>query len=261
MKLVIIFLFALCSAVTGFTQQSPAYDFKSASTGITYSITVKAPPGFDSSKAYKVLYVPDGSLKMGNYILGTNKNWAATVPKDVVIVAIAHKGEHTIQRQRDFIPSDAGGYHTPQFAQAHKFYLFLKNELLPHIAKKVPHVKMKAFTGHSFSGLFCLYTTLQPDKLFDRHFAISPSVWANYGEINKIEKQYAAADKTLAANLHIWAGTLEVFNKVLSSATSYYNTVKDRKYQGCRIEFETIAWANHISILKPAIDKVMKALE
>lgn len=238
-------------------QQAAVANFKSANTGDTYTLTIKTPKGFDSSKSYKVVYVPDGNLKMGNYILGTNKDWAATVPGDCVIVAIAHQNGHEMQRQRDFIPSDAGGYSNNKFGQAKKFYLFLKNELIPHVNKKVPHRKQTAFIGHSFSGLFCLYTTLQPDKLFDRHYAISPSCWANYYELKKIEAQYAAANKNLAAQVHIWAGTLEVFNKVLASATEYYNTVKGRRYKGCTIQFKTIRWANHISILKPAIDEIM----
>jgi uncharacterized protein len=235
-------------------------DFKSAETGDTYTVAVKKPNGFDSSKTYQVIYAPDGSLKLGNYIIGTDKDWAATLPKQTVVITVAHQNGHVMQRQRDFIPSDAGGYSDKEFGQAKKFYQFLKKELLPWALKKVPHQSKKVFIGHSFSGLFCLYLTLQNDKLFDKHYAISPSVWANHEEIMKIEKNYAETHKKLAATVTIFAGSLEVLNKVLSSATRFYEKVRERKYEGCKIRFETINWANHYSIIKPAVDKIMKEL-
>lgn len=243
-----------------FAQKTEVTDLKSLNTGDTYTISIKTPRNFSKEKSYKVVYVPDGSIKMGNYILGTDKSWAATIPADVVVVAIGHQNGHDMQRQRDFIPSDAGGYSSKEFGQASKFYRFLKNELIPSVKAKIPHQKTTGFIGHSFSGLFCLYLTLQPDKLFDKHFAISPSVWANYEELMKIEKKYSEKNKTLSANIHIYAGSLEVLNKVLVSATKFYDTVKARKYTGCTISFETIPWANHISMIKPGVDKALKAL-
>lgn len=260
MKTVIFFLLFLPGLLPASAQKTESSDFKSSNTGDTYTISVKTPKGFSTAKSYKVVFVPDGSLKMGNYVLGTDKSWAATIPADVVVVTIGHQNGHEMQRQRDFIPSDAGGYSTKEFGQASKFYLFLKNELIPSIKKKVPNQKTTGFIGHSFSGLFCLYLLLQPDKLFDKHFAISPSVWANYEELMKIEKTYSEKNKTLSANVHIYAGSLEVLNKVLSSATKFYNTVKDRKYTGCTISFETVPWANHISMIKPGVDKALTAL-
>jgi uncharacterized protein len=260
MKKSITLFLLLIVFYTTTAQKKETTDFKSSYTGDTYTLTIRYPAGFSSSKSYKIVYVPDGSLKIGNYILGTSKSWAATIPADVAVVAIGHQNGHEMQRQRDFIPSDAGGYSSKEFGQASKFYKFLKNELIPHIKAKIPNQKTTGFIGHSFSGLFCLYLLLQPDKLFDKHFAISPSVWANYEELIKIEKKYSEKNNSLTANVQIFAGSLEVLNKVLASATKFYNTVKDRKYRGCKISFETVPWANHISMIKPGVDKALKAL-
>jgi predicted alpha/beta superfamily hydrolase len=260
MKKSILQILFLLFIIPAFAQKRMAEDFKSINTGDTYTVTIRYPANFNTTKSYKVVYVPDGSLKMGNYILGTSKSWAAKIPADVVVVTIGHQNGHEMQRQRDFIPSDAGGYSTKEFGQANKFYRFLKNELIPYVKGKIPNQETTGFIGHSFSGLFCLYLLLQPDKLFDKHFAISPSVWANYEEIIKIEKQYSEKNKTLNAHVQIYAGSLEVLNKVLYSATKFYNTVKDRKYKGCTISFETVPWANHISMIQPGVDKALKAL-
>ena len=89
--------------------------------------------------------------------------------------------------------------------------------------KKYPNKKERVFIGHSFGGLFCLYTLFKEDKLFDRHFAISPSVWANYYELDKIEGTAAldtiymatVADLGLQSHYGISAGNESQYNAAL----------------------------------------------
>lgn len=226
-------------------------------TGDKYVIKIK---NHNPQINQHVIYVADGSLKLGNYLLGTDASWKAALPANCVVVTIAHIGDWSMKRQRDFIPSDAGGYKDEKFAQGSKFYLFLKDELQPFINKKITKQIDRSFVGHSFSGLFSLYASLQTEKLFDRYFAISPSIWANYYELDKIEKAYAEKQKTLNGKIMLFAGGLEIFNKVLSSTTAYYNTVKDRNYKGLSISFVEINNANHFSIIKPAVDKILKSI-
>ena len=106
-----------------------------------------------------------------------------------------------------------------------------------------------------------MYTLLQKDKLFDSHFAISPSIWANYYELDKLEAKYAKNNKALNANVTLYVGGLEFLNKVLYSTRSFYNTMKERKYIGLTIDKVEIGNANHFSIRKPAIDKIFEILK
>jgi predicted alpha/beta superfamily hydrolase len=237
--------------------QIAGHNISSKHTGDKYVIKIK---NHNPQISQHVIYVADGSLKLGNYILGTDESWKATVPANCVIVTIAHVGDWSMKRQRDFIPSDAGGYKDGKFAQSNKFYLFLKDELQPFINKKITKQIDRSFIGHSFSGLFSLYASLQTEKLFERYFAISPSIWANYYELDKIEKAYAEKQKILNGTIMLFAGGLEILNKVLSSTTAYYKTVKGRNYQGLSISFVEINNANHFSIIKPAVDKILKSI-
>jgi len=104
--------------------------------------------------------------------------------------------------------------------------------------------------------LFCLYASLKNENLFQGYFAISPSVWANDRELMKIEELFAKSHTDLFARIHIYAGGLEVFNKVLSSSRAFYSTLQERKYPNTQISFEVIPTANHFSVRKPAIDKI-----
>ncbi len=226
-----------------------------------FVITVRKPAGYSDTKKYHHVYMTDGSLGIADYVLGKEKSWAATIPNSCVIIAISHIGDWHEKRPRDFIPADITKNVETNFGKAELFYLFLKEELIPHIEKNMSNKKDRAFIGHSFGGLFCLYTLLKEDKLFDRHFAISPSVWANYYELNKLEEQYAKKHKSLKADITIYVGGLEFLNKVLYSTRSFYNTVSDRKYAGCHIRKHEIGNANHFSIRKPAIDRIFESLK
>jgi predicted alpha/beta superfamily hydrolase len=238
-------------------QAGEEHTIVSKHTGDKYIITIKN--HYPALKQH-VVFVADGSLKLGQYILGTDDSWKATVPANCVIVAIAHVGDWHEKRRRDFIPSDAGGYQDEVFGKSLNFYLFMKNELFPFINKKITNQLDRCFVGHSFSGLFSLYASLQKDKLFEKYFAISPSVWANYYELEKIENKYSQSAKALNGKIFLYAGTLEVFNRVMSSTSDYYNTLQSRKYAGLSVSFLPIQNANHFSIIKPAVDNIFKSI-
>lgn len=223
----------------------------------SFLLQIRIPANYQKNKSYHHIYLADGSLKMGNYVLGKDSSWRASIPENCIIITIAHFGDYSMKRQRDFLPSDAGGYSDPKFGRAQQFYLFLKNTLIPSINKQFGAKKSSAFIGHSFSGLFCVYTLFQEDKLFDRHFAISPSIWANYNELMKMEVAHAKKSKRLHGNLDLLAGGLEVFNKVLSSTTKFYNQTLERKYEGYKVSFNTVNNANHYSIIKPGVDRAL----
>ena len=164
-------------------------------------------------------------------------------------------------RQRDFIPSDGGGYHSNEFGQASKFYLFIKNELMPFVDKDIRKQKTKIFIGHSFAGLLALYFSLKENKLFDQYFAISPSVWANHQDILKIEEKYKEKKDAYDATIYLYAGSLEMFNKVLGSTTRFYHILKERGYKGLSIYYQEIAWANHFATVNKVVPGIFQQLK
>jgi predicted alpha/beta superfamily hydrolase len=237
--------------------QNGEYSFSSKHTADKYTVTIK---NYNPQLRQHIVYVADGSLKLGQYILGTDAKWKAAVPSNCVIVTIAHTGDWHEKRRRDFIPSDEGGYNDEQFGRSKNFYLFLKEELFPFVNKKITNPIDRSFIGHSFSGLFSLYASLQAEKLFDKYYAISPSIWANYYELNKIEKACFDKKQQVKGKIFLYAGSLEIFNKVLSSTREYYNTLQERKYAGLSVELQEIRNANHFSVIKPAVDNIFKSI-
>lgn len=261
LRIVTIFVLLTCNVIELFSQSPESFSIHSTATGDTYQVKVMTPEGFSSAGQYHLVYIADGSIGLGEYVSGTNENWKASQPSNLVIITIGHSGDWQSKRARDFIPSDAGGFSSKEFGQAKNFYAFLKSELMPRIAEKFKSPKTKVFIGHSFGGLFALYAALKNEKIFDRYFAISPSVWANHYELMKIEQGYAARNKTLAADIHIYVGSLEFLNKVLSSSRKFEKVVRSRNYKDLQLQFTEIRNANHYSVRKPAIDRIFSQLK
>lgn len=237
--------------------QQTKEEIVSAKTGDTYELIIRKPKNFDSTKTYHLVYFTDAGIKSGKVILPQSEENI----KNCILIGIAHKGDWETKRQRDFIPSDAGGYNDKNFGQASKFFLFMKEELIPYINKKFSKQKSKIFIGHSFGGLLALYMSMRENRLFDHFYAISPSVWANYKELMKIEKQYAAVNKKYNSNISIYAGSLEFLNKVLSSSQEFYNTVKTRNYAGLSIYYSTIDGVNHYGIVPKIVPNILRQLK
>jgi len=248
--LLILFPFSLAS-------QESKEDFQSAKTGDSYQIIIRRPKGFDSTKVYHLVYFTDAGINSGKTILSQPEENT----KNCILIGIAHKGDWDTKRQRDFIPSDAGGYSDKDFGQASKFFLFMKDELVLYINKKFAKQKSKVFIGHSFGGLLALYMSMKENKLFDHYYAISPSVWANYYELMKIEKDYATKNKEYNAAISIYAGSLEFLNKVLTSSKEFYTTAKGRNYKGLSITNSVINGVNHYGIVPEVIPGILKELK
>ena len=238
------------------TSQQTKEDFRSVKTGDTYQLIIKRPKEFDSTKAYHHVYFTDAAIKSGRVIL----DQPLDSTKNCILIGIAHTGDWNTKRQRDFIPSDAGGYSNNNFGQASKFFLFMKEELMPYIKKKFPKQKTDVFIGHSFGGLLALYMSMKENKLFDHYFVISPSVWANYYELMKIEKEYAATNKNYNSAISIYAGSLEFLNKVLSSSKEFYDKVKERKYNGLTISRTVVSGVNHYGIVSKVVPWIFRQL-
>jgi uncharacterized protein len=234
------------------------FKIHSISTSDDYIIDIRKPTHFDSLHSYHVIIAADDKIGLGQYLLGTNPSWKATLPDSCIIITIGHIGNWHDKRARDFLPSDISKDSSENFGKASLFYSFLKEELFLQLKKKFPNQKDLSFIGHSFSGLFCLYASFQKDHLFDHYFAISPSVWANDEELLKIENEYAKINNDLEADIHIYAGGLEIFNKVLSSSKEFYTSIRSRNYKNLYIDFTTIPGANHFSVRKPAVDKILE---
>ncbi len=79
----------------------------------------------------------------------------------------------------------------------------------------------------------------------------------NESELSKIEENYSKRRKILQARIDIQAGGLEFFNMVLTSTKKFREATSARGYKDYNLTYSTVGNANHYSIIKPAVDKIM----
>jgi len=132
-----------------------------------------------SSERYEVIYLTDGEwvsdLFPFIYRFAEGENY---VPP-VIIVAIPNTYINKAnQRDRDFLPVHVDN--PPISGGADKFISFLGNELIPYIDKHYPTNGTNSLYGHSYGGLFVMYTLLTRPDLFQSYYSTDPAMsWNN----------------------------------------------------------------------------------
>ena len=153
-----ITLLTLLVSTAASSQTIETDTLQSTHTGDRYLITIRKPAGYTQKNKYHFVYMADGGIRMGDYVLGRKKSWAATVPSNCVIIAIGHIGNYNDLRPRDFIPSDITKNEEKNFGKADRFYLFMKNELIPRTEKKMTNTEICPnchLEGHMPNARYC----------------------------------------------------------------------------------------------------------
>lgn len=148
----------------------------------------------------------------------------------------------------------AGGYT--------RFMSFLRDELLPSLARRYPIDLTARHTliGDSSGGHFTMRALFDPSSPFSRYVAISPSLGAAQGAIQAAEAAYAAARDDLAVDVFVCAGAVEV-DESLPNALCRFGSAPIwlaeqfaiRRWPSARLHWEIMNNENHASIAPRAI--------
>ena len=130
-----------------------------------------------SGKTYPVLYLIDGGLDQDFlHIAGTSALgalWARS--QDVIVVGVATK-----DRRRELTGPTSDPALLKEFPTAGgsaAFRAFIRDEVMPMVAKTYRTSGEIGVIGESLAGLFIVETYLTEPDLFDHYAAISPSLW------------------------------------------------------------------------------------
>lgn len=157
----------------------------SRSTGDTRTINVYLPPGYDAipTRAYPVLYMPDGGLQEDfPHVMVTVDSLirVGRIPPMLLV------GVENTQRRRDM--TGPTRFHedsaiAPRVGGSAAFRAFFRDELMPEVRRRYRATDQSAIIGESLAGLFIVETFLLEPGLFDRAIALDPSLWWNGGAL------------------------------------------------------------------------------
>lgn len=246
---------------------------RSSAADQEYLVSVALPFHYEErpEKTYPVIYVLDANLFFGMVVemvraMNIRVPFCNELP-DAIIVGIGYPAHGSLAeihaqvmhlRMRDFLPVRDEG--AEQFIQgtfpipnpiasggADRFLQFIQQELVPMIeAEYRADAADRTVLGHSWGGLFGLYTLFQQPDLFQRYVMVSPDL--AFDDEQKYAEQYAR----LPVRLHLAFGEAELNEEGVSSFNSFIRTLESRRYAGFTLTHQIIANCKHCAVIAPA---------
>lgn len=183
LSVIITFFFSLLHAQTPYTI-GETYTIHSNILNEDRIIDVQLPQNYsnqDFAKGkYPVVYVLDGDTNfslVASLERFSTKFLFRSQPEMIVV------GIRNIDRTKDYTPTKSLSKNKDNKLQyetsggAENFINFIDKELKPFVNKKFRTTDFNILHGHSFGGLFAIYTLLNHTDSFDAYIAIDPSLW------------------------------------------------------------------------------------
>jgi predicted alpha/beta superfamily hydrolase len=99
---------------------------------------------------------------------------------EMVLVGISNAKHRTRDLTTSKITTNYGMPYNEENGEAINFLKFIEEELIPYVESQYRVTNYKTFIGHSYGGLFTIYTLLNRPNLFSNYIAIDPSLdWDN----------------------------------------------------------------------------------
>lgn len=270
------------------------FDLRSARGGEPYRIFISPPSGEMPASGWPILYMTDGNACFplaaaahhiqAPYPGGTNITQG-------IIVAIGYPTDemfHPLRRSWDLSPPPGRTY--PPFETggpdvrtggAGNFLDFIESELKPHIAGMFPvDIDRESLFGHSFGGLFALYTLFSRPRCFSRYIAASPSIFWENCQVLELENRFLTTFLSDArVSLHLSAGEYEgqylaPFQvdaedaaqrlkqkeeaRTLGRVIELTERLSANAPAGLEVDHEVFAGENHMSVLPVAINRAIQ---
>lgn len=204
-KSLVFYCLALVLSTSSLAQDSYRSEYNATTStqtiqhenGLTYKVKITTPPNYDKDTRYHVVYYLD-SWWLSEIILGANAlSYLSKNTAPLIMVGISAQGDQATwhkQRTFDYTPSpyDLGfnfkigdmKIDSNNTGGADQFITFLEQKIFPMVENNyATYTADRGFIGHSFGGLFGIYSSQQRPDLFKNMIIISPAVWWNESEL------------------------------------------------------------------------------
>lgn len=172
------------------------------------TIYVQVPASYNpnSDKKYPVVYILDGEVFLPT-VNDVQNYYSGGFTPEMVLVGISNSKN----RMRDLTTSKIIlEYSNEENGKAANFIEFIESELIPFIEQKYPVTNFRTLIGHSYGGLFTIYTLIHHPQLFSNYIAIDPSLdWDDQKLINESREILSSRNykgkalfMSLSGNLH-----------------------------------------------------------
>ncbi len=145
------------------------------------SIYIQLPSSYNPEKnqKYPVVFILDGEMFLPT-VCDVQNYYSGGFTPEMVLVGISNDKNRIRDLTTSTITTNFGMPLNEENGKAESFSKFMEKELIPYIENKYPVTNFRTLIGHSYGGLFAIYTLLKHPDLFTNYLAIDPSLdWDN----------------------------------------------------------------------------------
>jgi hypothetical protein len=236
----------------------------SRTNGVTYEIRVSLPHSYNTTDwRFPVVFTLDADY---SFLIARNITDHLAERghlEEVVVVGLGYRDQepgrtpsYRFHRTRDYTPTfvPVGGY-GPKFQKISgggpKFLEAMEKEIVPFIDR---HYRTKpddrTLVGHSYGGLFTVWTLLTRPGLFSRWVAVSPSLWYDDHLVVRLEEAFAKDHDVLPGRLYLCVGSREgnTDMDMVGDLRELARRLERRAYRGLAFESLVMTDETHNSV-------------
>ncbi|OEZ85061.1 ferri-bacillibactin esterase BesA [Janthinobacterium sp. HH104] len=169
-------------------------------------------------------------------------------------------GMQNTQRRRDLTgPTNSAEDRkiAPVVGGASAYRAFIRDELMPEIARRYRTTGETAIVGESLAGLFVVETYLLEPQLFDHYLAFDPSLWWNRGALPRQAAALLAKGKPGKRSLYL-ASSSE--SGIAIEVQRLADVLEKQAPSGLQWHVEKMPEETHGTIYHPAALKAFRAV-
>jgi hypothetical protein len=181
----------------------------------------------DKNEKYPVVFVLDGEVFLPTLSIVHDFYSGGYMP-EMVLVGVSNSKNRVRDLTTSTIKTKYGMPFNEENGEAANFSKFIVKELIPFIENKYPVTNFRTLIGHSYGGLFTVYTLINHPELFSNYLAIDPSLDWDDQKLIKEAKGLLETQKydgkslfmSLSGQLHMQNSKVTI-NNVMQDTTDF----------------------------------------
>jgi predicted alpha/beta superfamily hydrolase len=215
------------------------FELYSKYNNTNYTISVCLPKNYSKDTTdYPCMYLfygRDAKFLAASGIITSLSDATWQIPRMIIV------GVTNIQWQRDLTPVPIEGRES--CGGAKEFLSFVTQDLFPSIDSNYRTTDHRLYMGHSFGGLFGVYSFIENPEYFDDFILISPSIARRADYIEEAFKQKIMHSDNLSNKFYFSSGSEGA--RMLESVLWLQEGLQSKHHENVKWKFELFEGHNH----------------
>ncbi|PIY11041.1 MAG: esterase, partial [Flexibacter sp. CG_4_10_14_3_um_filter_32_15] len=232
---------------------------------------VQLPADYDATKKekYPVAFILDGEVFLPT-VHNVQSFYSGGFTPEMVLIGISNANNRVRDLTTSKITEINGMPFNQENGEAANFSDFIETELIPFVENKYSVTSFRTLIGHSYGGLFTIYSLIHHPQLFSNYLAIDPSLdWDNQKLLAEAKEKLSSNDYkgkslfvSLSGQLHMQNSKITLDNVMQDSSgftsfpranIAFSDIVKQNKKNGLAYDWKFYPRDLHGTVPFPSI--------